>query len=158
MRRRLLLGLCFVVLGAGGVAVGCGYEGQTTASPEAVEGPVRTETTPTTTTETTETTETETTETTETTTTETLPIVEGNATAGAKVFADTGCGACHTLSAANATGTIGPNLDDTTLSEAEIVATVTNGRPGTQMAPYKGVLSEQQIADVAAFVFDSAQG
>jgi cytochrome c oxidase subunit 2 len=29
---------------------------------------------------------------------------------GAKLFADNGCGSCHTLAAANATGTVGPNL------------------------------------------------
>jgi cytochrome c oxidase subunit 2 len=29
---------------------------------------------------------------------------------GAQVFADNGCGSCHTLAVANATGTVGPNL------------------------------------------------
>jgi mono/diheme cytochrome c family protein len=31
---------------------------------------------------------------------------------GAQVFADNGCGSCHTLKAAGATGTVGPVLDD----------------------------------------------
>ncbi len=34
----------------------------------------------------------------------------GDATAGKAVFASNGCGSCHTLSAAGATGTIGPDL------------------------------------------------
>jgi cytochrome c oxidase subunit 2 len=33
------------------------------------------------------------------------------ATAGAAVFKNNGCAACHTLTAANATGTVGPDLD-----------------------------------------------
>ena len=36
----------------------------------------------------------------------------GDATAGASVFESAGCGACHTLSAAGSSGTVGPNLDD----------------------------------------------
>jgi cytochrome c oxidase subunit II len=35
----------------------------------------------------------------------------GNTAAGKQVFAANGCSACHTLSDAGATGTIGPNLD-----------------------------------------------
>jgi mono/diheme cytochrome c family protein len=31
---------------------------------------------------------------------------------GAQVFADNGCGGCHTLEAAGSGGTVGPNLDD----------------------------------------------
>ena len=38
--------------------------------------------------------------------------LEGDAAAGEQVFASAGCGGCHTLSAAGATGTVGPNLDD----------------------------------------------
>jgi cytochrome c oxidase subunit 2 len=30
---------------------------------------------------------------------------------GAQVFANNGCGGCHTLAAAGTTGTVGPNLD-----------------------------------------------
>jgi cytochrome c551/c552 len=35
----------------------------------------------------------------------------GNAAAGKAVFASAGCAACHTFKPANATGTIGPDLD-----------------------------------------------
>ena len=47
--------------------------------------------------------------TTSTTSTSTTPI--SSSAAGLMVFNQNGCSACHTLSAANATGTIGPDLD-----------------------------------------------
>ncbi len=145
-----------VIALAAGLAA-CGYEGQTTASPETVEGSVPTETTPTETTDTTETetTETETTETetTETTTTETTPALEGDPVAGKAVFT-TNCGGCHTLSDAGTSGTIGPNLDDAQPDEALVVDRVTNGQGA--MPPFAGTLSEQQIADVAAYVSTAA--
>jgi mono/diheme cytochrome c family protein len=114
-----------------------------------VEGaaPRPTETTTTETT-TTETTETETTETTETTT-ETTPAPEGDAAAGKVVFT-TNCGSCHTLSDAGTSGTVGPNLDDAQPDAALVVDRVTNGQG--VMPPFEGVLTEQQIADVAAYV------
>lgn len=139
---------------------GCGYEGQTTASPETVEGkappPTETTTTETTATETTgttETTETETTETTETTTTETTPAAEGDPVAGKVVFT-TNCGGCHTLSDAGTSGSVGPNLDDAQPDEALVVDRVTNGQG--VMPPFGGTLTEQQIADVAAYVSTAA--
>jgi mono/diheme cytochrome c family protein len=45
------------------------------------------------------------------------PEVEGGA--GAQVFANNGCGGCHTLAAANAGGTVGPNLDETLPGQPE---------------------------------------
>ena len=38
------------------------------------------------------------------------PEAEGGP--GGQVFADNGCGSCHTFEAAGAQGTVGPNLDD----------------------------------------------
>ncbi|HEX2110206.1 MAG TPA: cytochrome c [Gaiellaceae bacterium] len=69
---------------------------------------------------------------------------------GERVFASAGCASCHTLSAAGATGTVGPNLDETQLSEEEIAQVVTNGRDG--MPSFAGQLSEDEIRAVAAFV------
>jgi mono/diheme cytochrome c family protein len=108
----------------------------------------------------TETTSTETTAT-ESTTTETQttgggatgPYANGDPTAGKDVFASSGCGACHVLSAAGATGTVGPNLDEKKPDEALIVDRVVNGKGA--MPPFKGQLSDQQIADVVAFVYQS---
>jgi mono/diheme cytochrome c family protein len=69
---------------------------------------------------------------------------------GAEVFASAGCGSCHTLSAAGATGAVGPSLDATTLGEAQIVEVVSAGRGG--MPSFSGQLSEEEIAQVAAYV------
>ncbi len=78
----------------------------------------------------------------------------GNAQAGSNVFADAGCGGCHTLEAAGSNGTTGPNLDEAQPSEDEVVEQVTNGGGG--MPAFEGRLSEQQIQNVAAFVADNA--
>jgi len=37
-------------------------------------------------------------------------------------------------------------------SDADLLKTIESGRPGTPMAPWKGVLSAQQIQDVLAYV------
>ena len=72
---------------------------------------------------------------------------------GAKVFASAGCAGCHTLKAANATGTVGPNLDEKKPPLSLIVDRVTNGK--SPMPAFGGTLSPKQIADVAAFVYQS---
>lgn len=77
-----------------------------------------------------------------------------DAAAGKEVFASAGCGGCHTLGAAGSSGAVGPNLDDTKPSAALVVDRVTNGKG--VMPPFKGSLDERQIADVAAFVSESA--
>jgi len=43
----------------------------------------------------------------------------GNAAAGKAVFAANGCASCHTFASANATGTIGPNLDTAPAQDAK---------------------------------------
>ena len=80
----------------------------------------------------------------------------GDASAGADVWASAGCGSCHTLAAANATGTSAPNLDEVQPDMATVVEQVTNGGGG--MPAFKDQLSEQQIQDVAAFVSENASG
>jgi len=80
----------------------------------------------------------------------------GDATAGEAVFASAGCGGCHTLEAAAASGAIGPNLDESKPDVALVVERVTNGK-GT-MPSFTGQLDEQQIQDVAAYVVTSTQG
>jgi mono/diheme cytochrome c family protein len=102
----------------------------------------------------TETTATETTatETTATQTTETeTTAAAGDAVAGKAVFLGTsGCSGCHTLADAEATGTIGPNLDAIKPSYDKVVAQVTAGGGG--MPAFGQTLTEQQIDDVAAYV------
>jgi mono/diheme cytochrome c family protein len=153
--RRTALFLVLLVAVLGVAATGCGGEEEQSATAETVEG-TTTETTDTETTET-DTTETETTETetetgtTETTETETTPAVEGDPVAGKEVFLGApACGGCHTLADAGATGAVGPNLDDTQPSTELVVDRVTNGQGG--MPSFSSTLSEQQIADVAAYV------
>ena len=65
--------------------------------------------------------------TTEETTTEADGGAQGNAEAGAQLFADNGCGNCHTLEAAGSTGTTGPNLDELQPSFKAAVEQITNG-------------------------------
>jgi len=77
---------------------------------------------------------------------------EGDAAAGKAVFT-ANCGSCHTLEEAGTSGTIGPNLDDSTLGLDGVVQQVENG--GGVMPAFAGELSEEEIANVAAFVVAS---
>jgi cytochrome c6 len=124
-----------VLLGAVAFA-GCGSQGVASPTPNTVVGTLKT-------------------------TTPTFPVVpafhlKGSATSGKTVFASAGCGSCHTLSAANSTGTIGPNLDSLKPDYRAVTAQVTNG--GAQMPSFKSSLKTQQIADVAAYVVTSTGG
>jgi cytochrome c6 len=137
-----------------GVAAGCGGEEEATPTPDTITGTVTTdtETTDTETTDT-ETTETETTdtETTGETTTDTGTTGEGDPAAGKEIFVGVGgCGSCHTLADAGTSGTIGPNLDDAAPSFELAVDRVTNGQGA--MPSFSDQFTEQQIADVAAYV------
>jgi mono/diheme cytochrome c family protein len=86
-------------------------------------------------------------------TTATATAVQGDPVAGKSVFASAGCSGCHTLKAAGASGTVGPNLDQVKPSYDKIVHQVEVG--GGAMPPFKGTLTPKQIQDVAAFVFAS---
>ena len=75
-------------------------------------------------------------------------------TDGAKIFKGAGCAGCHTLAAAGATGTTGPNLDQLKPAMDIVVRQVTNG--GAVMPAFKGKLSPAQIQAVAKYVSSSA--
>lgn len=77
----------------------------------------------------------------------------GDAANGEQVFASAGCGGCHTFEAAGSTGSVGPNLDDASLTFDQVVEQVTNG--GGAMPAFGDDLTEQEINDVAAFVTGS---
>jgi mono/diheme cytochrome c family protein len=77
--------------------------------------------------------------------------------AGKEVFMSAGCVACHTLSDAGATGTVGPNLDESTITLEDAIATITNGRGGV-MPAFKDQLTEEQIAEVAQYVVAARGG
>jgi len=64
------------------------------------------------------------------------------------------CATCHTLKAAGATGTVGPNLDAAKPSESLAETQVTNG--GGVMPAFKGTLTSAEIKAVAKFVSSNA--
>jgi cytochrome c oxidase subunit I len=76
----------------------------------------------------------------------------GGAT-GKALFASAGCSGCHTLKAAGASGTVGPNLDQAKPSLSLVLDRVRNGKRA--MPSFKGQLSAHQIREIAAFVAQS---
>lgn len=93
----------------------------------------------------------------------------GDAAAGKSIFAEQGCGSCHTFAAAGTNGTTGPNLDEALQRDADragkplaefvresIVAPdafIAPGfKPGVMPKTFGGSLSEEQLADLVAFV------
>lgn len=84
----------------------------------------------------------------------TTPAVGSGGTAatakGKQVFATAGCGSCHTLAAAGASGTVGPSLDQRKPSAALVRTRVTDGKG--VMPSFKGRLSDADIAAVAQYV------
>jgi cytochrome c551/c552 len=94
----------------------------------------------------------------------------GDATAGKALFASNGCGSCHTLAVAGATGTIGPDLGkvvagDATKDHMSIAAFIeqsitdpaaftASGGPWATPMPttFGSSLSSSQIADLVALI------
>lgn len=81
---------------------------------------------------------------------------DADAAAGAAVWESAGCGTCHTLAAAGATGEVGPNLDESELDFDFVLNRVEMG--GGSMPAFKGQLDEQQLLDVSAYVIESTSG
>jgi mono/diheme cytochrome c family protein len=85
---------------------------------------------------------------------------------GGQVFADNGCGSCHTLAAAEAAGTVGPNLDevipgqDAKEVEESIVdpeAQITQGFGAGQMpSDYEAQISPEDMKLLVEFLLDNA--
>jgi mono/diheme cytochrome c family protein len=71
-----------------------------------------------------------------------------------KAIFQANCASCHTLKAANASGTIGPNLDQLKPPLARVKHQVEVG--GGVMPAFKGRLTPAQIDAVAKFVSSSA--
>ena len=82
--------------------------------------------------------------------------LKGDPTAGKAIFLKSGCTGCHTLADAHSTGTVGPNLDQSKPDYRKATARVTLGK--SPMPAFKGQLTDQQIADVAAYVVKATGG
>ncbi len=124
--RRIAL-LLAVLVALGGLAA-CGGQEEASPTPETVEGTLPEE----------------------------EPAGEGDAEAGAAVFAAQGCGGCHVFEAAGSTGTVGPNLDESDIDFQGAVDQIANGGDG--MPPFKDKLSEKELSDVAAYVTEKRSG
>ena len=74
---------------------------------------------------------------------------EAAATSGQSIFS-ANCGTCHTLAAAEASGTIGPNLDELKDDEGTVEHQVING--GGRMPAFKAQLSAKEIKAVSEYV------
>ena len=79
---------------------------------------------------------------------------EGEAKNGEAIFAEAGCGSCHALDAAGASGNIGPSLDETKPSKELVVDRVANGKGA--MPSFQDSYSAEEIAAVAEFVVTAA--
>lgn len=130
-RRTISVGLAAAVLAVGGV--GCGGDDEASD----------TDTTPTEET------------TTDGTTTDGTTTDGTTSPVGRQLFIDN-CGTCHALSDAGTTGTIGPSLDGASLAAEGVEAQVRSG--AGLMPPFEGVLSNEEIREVAAYVAAASQG
>ncbi len=87
---------------------------------------------------------------------------------GAQVFANKGCGGCHTLAEANAGGSVGPNLDEVLPGQSaatiheDIVdpsKVIAKGFPPNLMpANYAQELSPKELDDLVQYLIESTSG
>ncbi len=75
---------------------------------------------------------------------------EAPAQPGADVFVSGGCGGCHTLGKANASGAVGPSFDGTQLTAAQAEPIIADGL--NAMPAFAGQLTPEQITDVATYI------
>lgn len=87
---------------------------------------------------------------------------------GAQVFANNGCGGCHTLAAAKSGGTTGPNLDEVlpgksaaTIEESILDpnAQIAKGYPANVMPQnFKQALTPKEVEDLVQYLVESTSG
>ncbi|MGN6256254.1 MAG: cytochrome c [Solirubrobacterales bacterium] len=87
---------------------------------------------------------------------------------GAQVFANSGCGGCHTLKAAGTGGVTGPNLDEVLPSQSEAMihesivdpnAKIAKGYPPNVMPQnFEQLLSAKEIEDLVKYLAESTGG
>lgn len=133
MHRLFPLAMLLCALAVALAVAGCGGEETVTPTPDTVVGSVAQPTVP-----------------------------EGDAAAGKAVFASAGCGSCHTLAVAGASGQVGPDLDEVLKGKDEqfIYESIVN--PDAQIADgfqagimpktYSEQLDDKQLGDLVAFL------
>jgi mono/diheme cytochrome c family protein len=94
------------------------------------------------------------------------PEVEGGP--GAQVFANNGCGTCHTLKAAKSGGVTGPNLDEVLPGQTEAMIhesvvdpnkEIAKGYPPNVMPQnFEQMLSEKELEDLVKYLSESTSG
>jgi mono/diheme cytochrome c family protein len=86
---------------------------------------------------------------------------------GAQVFANNGCAGCHTLAAANAGGTVGPDLDKTlpgqtaaqiTQSIVDPSAKPTAGYPNLMPDNFEQLIPAPQLKQLVQYLISSTSG
>lgn len=87
---------------------------------------------------------------------------------GAQVFANNGCGGCHTLAAAESGGTTGPDLDEVlpgqsaAMIEESIVdpnAKIAKGYPPNVMPQnFQSLISSSELKQLVRYLLDSTKG
>jgi mono/diheme cytochrome c family protein len=80
----------------------------------------------------------------------------GQAATGGQAIFSQSCASCHTLAAADASGTIGPNLDQSQIALQAAIEQIRNGGGG--MPPFADTLSNQQIQAVARYIVENRGG
>jgi cytochrome c oxidase cbb3-type subunit 3 len=80
--------------------------------------------------------------------------------AGAKLFAEKGCIACHGTKGEG--NNIGPNLTDTYwlngCSNENVVQIITEGKPEKGMTPFKTMMTQEQIKNLATYILEGLAG
>jgi mono/diheme cytochrome c family protein len=87
---------------------------------------------------------------------------------GAQVFANNGCGGCHTLAAAKSGGVTGPNLDEVLPGQSEAMVdesivdpnkVIAKGYPPNVMpANFGQTLSPKELEDLVKYLIESTSG
>lgn len=86
---------------------------------------------------------------------------------GAQVFANNGCGGCHTFAAAKAGGTVGPALDEVLPGQSMAMIhesivdpekAITKGYPDVMPTNYEDTLSSKELDDLVQFLMEDAGG
>jgi mono/diheme cytochrome c family protein len=87
---------------------------------------------------------------------------------GAQVFANNGCGTCHTLAAAGSGGTTGPNLDEVLPGQTEAMihesiadpnAKIAKGYPsGVMPSNFEQLITPKELEDLVKYLSESTSG